>query len=77
MHEKIKLEIGEFLSIESRKTKGPLAETDIATYSIINTNGDKVGSVVHTEHTSIKGLNNTQRVEQRDINGVLVLDTRW
>ena len=54
-----------------------MAETDIWTYSIWDANGNKVGSVVYTDHTSIKGFSRTQSVEQRDANGKIVVDITW
>ncbi|MDX1723729.1 MAG: hypothetical protein R3355_11595 [Pseudomonas sp.] len=77
MRGNLKLNEGDTLVQESHRSKGPLAETDIYTYSIVNAQGEKVGSVVHVDHTSIKGFNRSQSVEQRDISGNLVVDVRW
>lgn len=77
MKEQLKLNPGESLVQESHRSKGTLAETDIWTYSIIDSKGNKVGTVVHTDHTSIKGLSRTQTVEQRDSVGKLVVDVTW
>ncbi len=77
MEEKLKLNLGETLQQESHRSKGTMAETDIWTYLIIDHNGNKVGSVVHTDHTSIKGFHRTQSVEQRDSNGKIIVDLTW
>lgn len=77
MKDKLKLSAGETLVQENHRTKGTMAETDIWTYSIINSNGKKVGAVKHTDHTSIRGFNRTQSVEQHDSNGKLVVDIYW
>ncbi|MBF6651035.1 hypothetical protein [Methylobacter sp. BlB1] len=77
MKEKLKLNSGETLKQESHRSKGTMAETDIWTYSILDSNGNKVGSVVHTDHTSIKGFNRTQSVEQRDSDGKVIVDVSW
>jgi len=72
LKEKLKLNSGETLKQESHRSKGTMAETDIWTYSILDSNGNKVGSVVHTDHASIKGFNRTQPVEQRDSDGKVI-----
>lgn len=77
MKDKIKLNHGETLKQESHRSKGTMAETDIWTYSVLDSNGNKVGTVVHTDHTSIRGFNRTQSVEQRDVNGNIVVDVTW
>lgn len=77
METKVKLNPGERLQQESHRSKGTLSETDIWTYAIIDSNGNKVGSVVHTDHTAIKGFQRTQSVEQRDATGKLIVDISW
>ncbi|MDE8809496.1 hypothetical protein P0C28_09495 [Aeromonas hydrophila] len=77
MHDKLKLNHGDTLIQESHRSKGTLAEMDIYTYSIINAQGTKVGSVVYTDHTAIKGFRRTQSVEQRDSSGALIVDVSW
>lgn len=77
MESKLKLKEGESLRQTSHRSKGPLAETDIYTYSIINENGEVVGSVSHTDHTSIKGFRRTQTVEQIDQSGKVVVSESW
>ncbi|WP_040393635.1 hypothetical protein [Cellvibrio sp. BR] len=77
MEDKLKLSAGDTLVKEGHRSKGPMAETDIWTYSIINSKGEKVGSVEYTDHTSINGFNRTQSVEQRDIDGNIIIDVSW
>lgn len=77
MESKIKLAPGDTLQKESHRSKGSMSETDIWTYAIVDSNGNKVGSVVHTDHTSINGLHRTQSVEQRDSLGKIVVDVSW
>ena len=74
---KIKLNHGEKLERESHRSKGTLAQTDIWTYSILDVEGKKVGSVIHTDHTSIKGFQRTQSVEQRDSAGKIIVNVTW
>ena len=52
LKDKIILNSGETLVEISHKTKGPVGETDIYKYKIINSKGDIVGYVDHTDHTS-------------------------
>jgi sporulation protein YlmC with PRC-barrel domain len=77
MHTKVKLNPGEELKLESSRSKGTMAQTDIYTYSIINQAGEKVGSVEHTDHTSLNGFNRTQHVTQKDNLGNVVVETSW
>jgi hypothetical protein len=71
------LKDGETLVHENHRMKGTLQETDIDTYAILNFAGEKIGSVVHTDHTAINGFHRTQSIEQRDSSGKLVVDVRW
>ena len=77
METKIKLNPGDKLKQESHRSKGTLSETDIWTYAILDANDNKVGSVVHTDHTSIKGFQRTQSVEQSDSTGKIIVDVTW
>ena len=77
MRTRIKLAPGETLKEESHRSKGSMSETDIWTYVIVDSNGNKVGSVVHTDHTAIKGFHRTQSIEQRDATGKIVVDVSW
>jgi hypothetical protein len=77
LKDKLKLNDGDTLVPESHRSKGTMAETDIYTLSIVNSQGEKVGTVIHTDHTSINGFQRTQSVEQTDISGKLIVDTCW
>lgn len=77
MQNRIKISNDEVLIEKSHRTKGPLSETDIWTYSIVNSLGEQVGTVVHEDHTSIKGFRRTQSVEQRDASGSIVVSETW
>ena len=77
METKIKLNPGEKLKQESHRTKGPLAETDIWIYAVVDADGNTIGSVTHKDHTSIKGLHRSQSVEQRDSSGKIIVDVSW
>jgi len=77
MKSKIKLNEGEELKLESSRSKGTLAETDIYNFLIVDKTGEIVGSVEHTDHTSIKGFNRTQHVIQKDLSGKVIVETSW
>lgn len=77
MDDKLKLNKGDTLKHESHRSKGSMAETDIDTYSIVNSDGDIVGAVKHTDHTSIRGFERTQTIEQRDSSGNIVVHESW
>ena len=77
MRTKIKLNPGEELKLKSSRSKGSMAQTDINSYSIINSSGDVVGSVVHEDHTSLNGFKRTQHVTQKYANGKVVVELSW
>ncbi len=54
MESKLKLNEGETLKQTNHRMKGPMQETDIWTYDILNKNGETVGTVTHTDHTALK-----------------------
>lgn len=77
MRTKIKLNEGEELKLESSRSKGSMAETDINNYSVINQTGEIVGSVEHTDHTSLNGFKRTQHVIQKDKSGNIIVELSW
>ena len=77
METKIRLNPGETLKSTGHRSKGPLAETDINLYAVVNDEGMEIGSVEHTDHTSINGLRRSQHVVQKDSAGNVIVDTRW
>jgi len=77
MESKLKLNKGDTLKQVNHKTKGPMQETDIWIYDILNENGATIGTVIHTDHTAIKGFGRTQTVEQKNIFGKTVVDISW
>lgn len=77
METKLRLNDGETLKNTGHRTKGPLAETDIYDYQIVNAVGTVVGSVEHTDHTSINGLKRSQHIIQKDSAGNVIVENRW
>jgi len=77
MENKLKLNQGDTLKQINHRMKGTMQETDIWTYDILNESGVTVGTVIHTDHTAIKGFERTQTVEQKDISGNVIVDMSW
>jgi hypothetical protein len=77
MDSKIKLNSGDELKRESSRSKGTMGQTDIYTYSVINSEGDVVGKVIHEDHTSLNGFRRTQHVTQKDQNGKTIVQESW
>ena len=78
METRIKLRDGETLKLIKSESKGSMAETDVYTYSILDELGQAVGSVVHTDSTSIKApFRRTQSVIQRDAAGAKIVQEDW
>lgn len=77
METRVKLNAGESLRQISHRSKGPLAETDMYEYEIINASGIAVGTAIYTDHTKINGLKRQQSLVQRDASGNVVHEERW
>lgn len=77
LKDKIILNYGETLVEIRHKTKGPVGETDIYKYKIINSKGDIFGYVDHPDHTSIRGFERTQSAIQYDINKRVIIGIHW
>jgi hypothetical protein len=77
MRTKIKLNPGEELKHESSRSKGTMGQTDITTYSIINSEADVVGKVIYEDHTSLNGFGRTQHVTQKDQSGKTIVQESW
>jgi hypothetical protein len=71
---RLKLKDGETLKRTGSRTKGPLQETDITSYVILDAQGKEIGTVEHTEHTAIKGFKQSERIVRRDMAGTIVTD---
>jgi hypothetical protein len=77
MKTKLHLNPGDTLKPTGHHSKGTLEETDIFLYAIVNVAGKEMGSVEHTDHTSINGLQRSQHVIQKDISGNVIVEERW
>lgn len=77
MENRLKLSNGESLRQISHRSKGPLAETDIYEYEIIDDSGIVVGTATYTDHTTINGLKRQQSLVQLDASGNTINEERW
>jgi hypothetical protein len=77
LESKLQLKPGEILRQSDYRTKGPLQETEITSYVILNAQGEEVGTVVHTDHTAIKGFKRTESAVQKDAAGKVVVEVGW
>jgi hypothetical protein len=77
MRTKIKLNPGEELKRESSRSKGTMGQTDIVTYSVINSEGDVVGKIIYEDHTALNGFRRTQHVTQTDQSGKTIVQESW
>ncbi|EIM99924.1 hypothetical protein WQE_16384 [Paraburkholderia hospita] len=75
--EKLVLKAGESLKHERSYMKGPLQETDVDLYVIVNAQGDITGEVKLTDHTAIRGFQRTISVIQTDRAGNTVVNESW
>ena len=75
--DKLVLADGEQVKHESSRSVGFMGEDDIETYSILDKDGVKVGTVKVVDHTAVRGLRRTVHIEQRDLDGRLVTGDRF
>lgn len=74
---KLVLQDGDTVVHVKSRTKGPLEETEIDTYDVLNALGERIGSVIYTEHIAIKGFARTYLIEQFDLAGKSLRNARW
>lgn len=68
---------GQTLKYVSSREKGFMGETDVDTYDVVDATGTVVGRVVYEKHIAVKGFKVTERVEQRDATGKVIVETSW
>lgn len=68
---------GEELKYDGSRTSGFMEEEDITTYSIVASEGTKVGSVVVRDHTAVRGFRRTIRITQTNLNGQVLVETAY
>lgn len=75
---KLKIEEGETIRLDDKYKKGNLGQEEVELYSALNFDGEVIGSVQYTDHTSIKTLfRRSLHVVQRENNGQTLVDERW
>ncbi|VVO86929.1 hypothetical protein [Pseudomonas fluorescens] len=77
LKDKVKLNPGEELKLDSSRTKGFMGEEDIDEYSVVDSEGNIVGKVTYTNHMAVKGFKVTKTVLQIDSAGKVIVDERW
>ena len=77
LKEKVKLNPGEELKLDSSRTKGFMGEEDIDEYSVVDAEGNIVGKVTYTNHMAVKGFKVTRTVLQTDSTWKVIVDERW
>lgn len=76
-HDKVVLNPGETLRVDSSRSEGFMQETDIDECSVLNAAGDVVGKVKATDHTAVRGFKRTLSVKQTSTSGQVVVDETW
>lgn len=74
---KLVLEQGETLKHAGSKSKGFMMETDVATYDVVDADGQKRGSVTVEDHTAVRGFNRTIRLVQVNDAGKTLVEETW
>lgn len=59
------------------REKGSHGQEEISSYDVFDVNDVLIGTVVYTEHVSLKGFRQTYRIVQRDENGTVIVDKGW
>lgn len=75
--DKVILNPGETLRVDSSRCEGFMQETDIYECSILNSVGDPVGKVEVTDHTAVRGFRRTLSVRQISASGKVIVDETW
>jgi hypothetical protein len=76
--QKVVLRPGEWLRLVSRQTDGSLGQNEVEHYEVRDGSGTVVGTVTLSLRTSLKPPCPTSyRLEQLDLTGNMVVDSRW
>lgn len=75
--QKLKLEEGETLRLDNKYEKGNLGQEEVELHSVIDQQGQVVGSVQYTDQTNIKApFRQSFHLVQRKA-GTTLVDERW
>jgi hypothetical protein len=75
--DRVKLNPGEELKLDSSRSKGFMGEEDIDEYSIVGPDWNIAGKVKYTNHMAVKGFKATKTVRQVDNAGNVIVDVLW
>lgn len=75
--DKVILNSGEILQIDSSRSEGFMQETDVYDCSVLDASGQVVGKVKATDHTAVRGFRRTLTVKQTSASGQVVVDESW
>lgn len=73
---KVVLLVNEKIIYGSRKEKGHLGQTEILSFTIMNDREEVVGAGEYTEHTNVRGLQNSFILKYTKIDG-FNFNERW
>lgn len=74
----LKLGPGEVLHRSGGTKSGNLDQRETETYDVVNAQGHTVGTVVYSEHFSIRPpFRSNHSVVQKDLKGKVVVEVRW
>lgn len=75
---KLKLEEGVTIRLDNKYDKGHLGQEEVELYLILNIDGEVIGSVQYTDHTSTKApFRKSLHLVQREKSGQILVDERW
>lgn len=76
--DRLTLRPGETLRKSGGTRSGNLDQREVETYDVVNAQGHTVGTVVYTEHFSIRPpFRSNHSVVQKDLKGKVVVEVRW
>ncbi len=75
---KLKLSECETLRLDRKYERGNLGQEEVELYSVLNPEGQVMGSVQYIDHTSIKApFRQSFHLVQRHKDGMTLVDGRW
>lgn len=75
--DKVVLNLGETLRVDSSRCEGFMQETDVYECSVLDASGNVVGKVRATDHTAVRGFGQTLTVRQTSVTGQTIVDESW
>lgn len=72
---KVVLLTGEKIVRGQRREKGHLGQTEILSFTIVNEKNEVIGDGRYTEHTNVRGLQNSYILEYSKTDGTIFSET--